>query len=193
LRGNVRRLSEWFDRVSSGWLALAATVVFVLFVSFVLPAQSQVQSSRGAEGIRSPDLSLVYSPATLYKTAEAYGPDGRTAYVRARGTFDVLWPLVYTVFLAVVLSWVARRLSGTKSWRRANLVPIAAGAFDLLENVCTSIVMLRYPARTPVVDLLAPVFTVLKWSFLTVAFVLALVGVVIVAWQAIATRPGTQG
>jgi hypothetical protein len=51
--------------------------------------------------------------------------------------------------------------------------------FDYLENVSTSLVMGRYPAQTPVVDLLAPLFTALKWGLLGVSFLLLLVGVVV--------------
>ena len=157
-----------------------------------LPAQSSVQPVPGAGNVRSPDLSFFYSSSTLYATAEAYGAEGRRAYVRARATFDVIWPVVYMLFLAVALSWISRRLVAAPWWRRTNLVPVAAGAFDLLENVCTSVVMLRYPAPTPVAAVLAPVFTVLKWSFLTAAFVLALVGLALVARNTVAVLLRTE-
>ncbi len=189
----MRRFSEWLDHVASGWLALAGVAVFALFIVFVLPAQSSVEPAGSAQNVRSPDLSFWYTPSDLYATAATYGIEGRAAYVRARGTFDILWPLVYTAFLALTLSWISRRMPDRRRWRRANLVPIGAGAFDLLENVCTSVVMLRYPATTPVVDVLAPAFTVSKWTFLGVAFVLAGVGTVLVVWDAIRVRLQPQG
>jgi len=62
----------------------------------------------------------------------------------------------------------------------ANLVPILGMIFDYLENSSTSLVMLRYPARTPLVDFLAPLFTAIKWVFVGGSFVLLLIGMA--AW-----------
>jgi hypothetical protein len=59
---------------------------------------------------------------------------------------------------------------------------------DYLENLATSLVMLRYPNRTPVVDTLAPVLTLVKWAFVGGSFVLLLVGIVAVVWRWIAGR-----
>jgi ABC-type dipeptide/oligopeptide/nickel transport system permease component len=47
---------------------------------------------------------------------------------------------------------------------------------DYAENVCTATVVARYPARTPVLAELAPVFTAAKWLTLTSCFVLLVVG-----------------
>jgi hypothetical protein len=178
----VKRLSVWMHRISTGWVTLAALVVFLLFTALVLPTQSA--SSAGTEGAGSPDLAFFYTPAELYGMAEAYGAEGRVAYVRARATFDVVWPLVYLAFLATAISWLSRRAFGSGSWwQRANLVPVLGVLFDLLENVSTSIVMLRYPTRTAVIDLLAPVFTAVKWVFVGGSFVLLLLGILVALWR----------
>ncbi len=178
-----RQLSDWLRRVSSGWVALAALVVFLLFSALVLPRQaSQAEQDSGDAG--SPDMSFYYSTGDLYQMAEAYGEEGRGAYIRARFTFDLIWPLVYTAFLATALSWLYGRAFPLGSrWQRANLAPVLGALFDYLENISTSLVMLRYPAQTPLVDVLAPAFTALKWVFVGGSFVLLLGGIVIAAWQ----------
>lgn len=187
----MRKLSDWLNRISHGWVALAATLVFVPFVALVLPGQSRSSATAGAE-VGSPDLSFWYAPEELYRMAESYGPTGRSAYVRARWSFDVVWPLVYVAFLSVTLAWTwGRRLANVRLGRRANLLPVAAGAFDLLENACTSLVMLRYPAHTPGVDLLAPISTLLKWTFLSASFALLVIGLVwVVGRRARGRAPG---
>jgi hypothetical protein len=43
--------------------------------------------------------------------------------------------------------------------------------------------MLRYPDQTAVIDMLAPVFTLVKWVFVNGSFVLLFAGVVVGAWQ----------
>ena len=183
-----KRLSNWLGRVSTGWVTLSALVIFALFTALVLPGQSAKAPGDGS----SPDLSLFYSAGDLYDMAESYGPEGRQAYVRARFTFDLVWPLVYTFFLVTAVSWVFRRAFAPESrWQRANLFPVLAALFDYLENVSTSLVMLRFPARTPIVDLLAPVFTFSKWAFLGASFVLLLAGVGVAVWERVSTRKAT--
>ena len=61
-------------------------------------------------------------------------------------------------------------------WQIANLAPVSGALFDYLENVSTSLVMWRFPDHTPVVDVLAPAFTVVKWILVNGSFVLLLGG-----------------
>jgi hypothetical protein len=63
-------------------------------------------------------------------------------------------------------------------------------AFDYLENLSTSLVMIRYPDRTPIIDILAPVFTLVKWVFVAGSFVLLLAAIGVGAWRLLKTRIG---
>lgn len=181
-----RQISDRLYRVTNGWIALAALIVFVLFTALVLPGQAAQAEGETADA-GSPDLSLWYSPGDLYRMAEAYGEQGRRAYVRARFTFDLIWPLVYGVFLTTAIGWLyARAFPPGSRWRLANLAPPLGVALDYLENLSTSAVMLRYPSQTPVVDVLAPVATLAKWVFVGGSFVLLIAGLVAVIWQWIA-------
>lgn len=179
----LKRLSDWLCRISRGWVALAALVVFLLFSALVLPGQSTSAESV-AGGAGSPDTSLTYNAQDLYRMAEAYGEQGRQAYIRARFTFDLVWPLVYTLCLVTAISWVFGKAFASDSlWQRANLVPLFGALFDYLENVSTSLVMYRYPNLTPVVAALAPVFTLVKWVLLGASFMLLLAGIVVAVWR----------
>jgi hypothetical protein len=183
-----KRLSDGLRRVSTGWVVLAALVIFLLFMAFVLPGQSR-SAGEASGGAGSPDTSFFYSAGDLYRMAEAYGPEGRAAYVRARVTFDVAFPLVYTFFLVTAISWVfARAFPPASRWQRANLAPLAGALFDLLENAATSLVMARFPAQTPIAAALAPLFTLAKWVFVIGSFVLLFVGIAAALWRRIRRR-----
>jgi len=179
----TKRISDWLRRVSTGWVALSALFIFLLFSALVLPQQAtKAEQETGSSD--SPDMSFFYSPGDLYQIAESYGEQGRQAYVRARFTFDLVWPLVYTLFLATAIGWVFGKAFALDSrWQRANLVPLLGALFDYLENLSTSLVMLRFPDQTAVVDTLAPVITALKWSFLGASFVLLFGGIMVAAWR----------
>jgi hypothetical protein len=176
----MRNLSDWLHKLSTGRATLIALVIFLLFIALVLPKQA---ANADAGGAGSPDLSLIYSAGDLYRMAEAYGPAGRTNYIRVRFTFDLIWPVVYVAFLATAISWLSRQAFTPQSlWQRANLIPIIVTLLDYLENVAAALVIGRYPARTPVVDVLAPVFTFLKWSFVGGSFTILIIALVAAIW-----------
>ncbi len=178
-----KRISDWLRRVSVGWVALLALLVFVLFSGLVLPQQA-AKAEQETGGSDSPDTSFFYTPSDLYQMAESYGEVGRQAYIRARFTFDLIWPLVYAFFLTTAISWTfGRAFPSDSRWQGANLTPLLGTIFDYLENVSTSLVMFRYPDQTMVVDVLAPLFTVVKWGLLGASFVLLLGGLVTMAWR----------
>jgi hypothetical protein len=188
----VTKLSNLLCRVSTGWAALAAVAIFVLFTALVLPGQASNAAAETGSDV-SPDTSFIYTPSDLYEMAEAYGPEGRRAYVRARFTFDLIWPIVYFAFLASTVSWLGARAFGADSyWRLLNLVPVLGVAFDYLENIATSLVMARYPAETPVVVLLAPVFTLVKWVFVGASFAGLVISAVVAAWRRVKGEPQGQ-
>ena len=184
----ARSLSRWLRCVSTGWVVLTTTAIFLLFTGLVLPAQSDRAEAETGDG-PSPDTSFFYTRADLYAMAEAYGDAGRRAYVRARFTFDLIWPLVYTAFLATAISWMyARGFPGGHGVQFANLAPLLGALFDYLENVSTSLVMIRFPDRTPVLAIVAPVFTTVKWMFVGGSFGLLIIGTVAAVWQWINNR-----
>jgi hypothetical protein len=143
------QFSTILRRSATGWGTLLATIVFILFAALVLPRQA-AEAETASSGTGSPDTSFWYTSTELYQMAEAYGSAGRQAYVKARWTFDLVWPLVYTAFLSLTISWVYRRAFAAESrWQLANLAPVTGMLLDYLENSATSLVMARYPALTP--------------------------------------------
>lgn len=178
----LKRLSGWITGVSTGRTAAAALVIFLLFTAIVLPDQAaKAELSSGSD--ESPDTSFFYTAKDLYRMAEDYGEEGRSAYIRARFTFDVIWPLVYTAFLITAAGWLARRLAAGTRWETLNLLPLAGMLFDFMENSAASLVFARFPATTPVIDVLTPFFTMLKWIFLGLSFALLAAGAVLAAWK----------
>jgi len=173
----LKKLSAWCYRVTGPFVLTVSVFVFALFMALVLPAMAGVLTEvTGVE--KSPDTSLVYSAADLYAMAEAYGAEGRAYYIYTRFTFDIAWPLAYLFFLAASLSYLYRPLVNKKqTWSPVNLLPFAAAFFDFLENSGASLVMYRYPAPTPFIARLTPVFTFLKWLFIGASFAALVLGV----------------
>lgn len=172
----MRLISDAWYRISNGRTAAVALIIFVAFTALVLPGQSRESASISGE-TGSPDLSFYYTRDDLYEMAEAYGVEGRAAYIKARFTFDVAWPIVYTFFLSTTISWAFLKFSTPdgKIWR-LNVLPVLGALFDYLENASTSLVMFRYPSLSPPVDFLASWFTLLKWLLIVGSFLILLIG-----------------
>jgi len=182
-------ISSALSSASTGRVALAALAIFIAFGALVLPAQSAA-AERASGGAGSPDTALFYTAEDLLRLAEAYGDAGRAAYVRARWTFDVIFPLVYGFFLVTSIGWTLRMAAAPSSdWRRLNLVPVAAVLFDLLENTATSVLMARYPAPTLLAASLAPWMTFAKWICVYGSFGILLVALVVALARKVRRRP----
>lgn len=182
------KLSNGLLKFSTGPVTLACLVLFLIFSALVLPDQSAKAEVYSA-GVGSPDTSLYYSANQLYAIAEAYGPSGRSAYIRARFTFDVIWPLVYLAFLATAISWLVKRAGlGWDTWGRLNLLPVAGMLFDFLENGSAAQVMARYPQPTPIIAHLAGVFTLFKWIFIALSFAAVMILSIFVLIKSLKTK-----
>lgn len=178
----MHKVSSWFYRVSGWSLLLIAVLVFIFFMVVVLPNMAgQLGEITGVD--LSPDTSFIYSSADLYEMAEAYGEEGRAYYIYSRFTFDAAWPLAYVFFLVVATSYLHRDYFSGSSWKLLNLLPLAGGIFDLLENSAASLVMYRYPLETPLVAALAPVFTFIKWVAIVLSFTVLVIGLLLKVQQ----------
>lgn len=174
---NTHRVSNWITDKSTSTITVSCLIFFLVFTATVLPAQSE--NARDQSGESSPDMSFFFTVEDLYDIAESYGEDGRDAYVRARFTFDLVWPIVYTLFLASSISWLFSRGFNLDSlFKRANLIPVIGMTLDYLENISASIVMIRYPIRTPIIDFATVLFTPIKWVFVGGSFIVVLFGLI---------------
>ncbi len=168
------KLSNKIISVSKGWVTLTAVILFLIFSVTVLPNQSAKAEIYSAEA-GSPDLSLFYTTDELYRMADLYGMSGRRAYVQARFTFDLMFPLIYGTFLLTTIAWAAGKLLRKNSrWRILVLIPLLAVIFDLLENTAASVVIGRYPQPSQLAAMVAPFFTLIKWLFVGSSFFLAI-------------------
>jgi len=187
----LKKLSIKLYQFSSGFVTLLGLLIFAVFVAFVLPQQAE-RAEAVSQGAGSPDMSYFYSRADLYNMAETYGAEGRAAYIRARFTFDLVFPLTYLFFLATSIGWVMLRAAqdANSRWRLLNLFPVFGALFDYLENISASVVMLNYPQHTPILDSLTPVFSLVKWFFVNGSFVILVPALLFAFWKWVRGRNG---
>jgi hypothetical protein len=179
-----QRLADW----DHGWLVILTAIIFIGFMVLVLPAQSDRAASYSA-GAGSPDTTFFLPPNQLYAIAQAYGPAGRSQYIRARWTFDLAFPLSYGLFFFSAINFSLRRLFPARpAVPRLSLLALAALSADLLENAALTLLLGLFPRQLPGLASLAVGISLLKWLLVTVAMVLALGGLLALAAAAVRRR-----
>lgn len=164
----ISGLSNWFIRLATTWIILVTFLVVVVCEAVLLPrAGAQIG---GGEPL---DLKLGYRNDTAFSLLNSYGEPGRAAYRTTELTVDLLFPIAYTLFFVLAITWLYQHAFERDSiLQRVNLVPLGAWLFDLLENLGIVAMLTMYPSKLPALASLTSIFTGLKWGF--VAFSLAL-------------------
>ena len=155
---------------------LTVLIIFGVFTATVLPNEA----IRGVEAglTQSIDTNILYSVEDLYLIISGYSREVRLAYIYQRFTFDLIWPLIYGLFIVITTAYLLIKI---KIKRLNNLIyfPLTAILLDFLENISVSILMFIYPIRINAIALLASLFTTLKWITLSYAFIQIIILLVI--------------
>jgi hypothetical protein len=97
-------------------------------------------------------------------------------------TWDVLNPILYSLGLALLISWLfARVLPVGSALRPLNLLPFSGGLADLLENLSIVLLLAMHPTQPAAIAWLATCFTMLKMSLLALSALLVPPGLVAAA------------
>jgi hypothetical protein len=155
----------------NGIYVLVAFILMILFFVLVFPFTNQL-FEENANTRLIPDMLIFYSPTNLEELALIYGESGRDYYILTKYTLDIVWPLCYTLSLAVILMYLFK---SAKKFYFSLFLPIAVFAFDMLENITLSIVFSKYPTMIPALGYMASVFSTLKWVTVAVIMVFALI------------------
>ena len=171
-------LSDFFIRHAKGGIILLAFLAVLVGKTALFPRISAVLAAPASAG--GPlDARFFYTPQQAKAIIAAYNAEGRRIYMVSELTLDILFPIAYTLFLALSISWLFQRtFDRSGSMQRLNLVPVGAWFFDLLENIGVVIMLAMFPSFSLLVGSLTSSFTVIKWSFALLSILLLLFGVV---------------
>ncbi len=154
---------------------LLSTVVFIIFIVLVLPWVSNMMDGFG--NVQSPDTLFTYSSDKLFSITHDYGYEGRRMYLIQRFTFDLIWPLVYGVFCLSLIGFAVTRFDSLMKYKYLVYVPVIAVIMDYLENLLVSLVFIMYPTESRIIAILASVSTSIKWIYVSLSMILAMVSI----------------
>lgn len=172
----LTKLSDTLQKYAKGWLVLVLFALDFLFVAVILPGtQARMEANSGGTG--PIDLQFFYTPEKVYSMIASYGDATRAMYRTFELTGDIVYPVVYTLFFSLLITWLFQRgFAANSRLQKLNVVPFGAWLFDLLENLGIVTMLSLYPATPAVIAWLATIFTVIKWSFAGASLVLVLTG-----------------
>ena len=146
---------------------------------YVMPLAAGIMAFAANNSVLPLDLMFVYTPEQTFEMMERYGEAGRSVYFRIELTADIIYPIIYTLFYGLLLSWLFQRAfkpdSNMQKW---NVMPVGAWLFDLLENAGIVTMLAMYPSKSIILAWLMMLFGLLKWVFFVVTVVLVLIGLV---------------
>jgi hypothetical protein len=150
--------------------------VALLLILFLLCAQGfEWRRKTLGYGIQSLDARFWYSPDEASAFFDAIKANGQRVYAITQLTLDVAFPFIYGLLFAILLI----HLYSQKRAKKLVLVPVLTASCDLLENITTAYLALRFKGQPSPVAWAAAIFTSLKWALLILSLILIAVGAVV--------------
>jgi len=174
----LTNISNVLRKFAKGWLIIVLFLFYGLFMGVVMPGL-KARMDNHAPGVGPIDLLFFYTPEKAYQMVAAYGELGRAVYRTGELTADIIYPIVYTLFFSLLITWLFQRgFSAESKMQGLNIVPFGAWLFDLLENLGIVGMLSIYPATPALLAWVSSVFTVVKWLFAGASMILIVIGIV---------------
>jgi hypothetical protein len=175
----LNTISQKFHAWTTGWRVIILLIADGLMMGYVMPLAGGVMALAANASVTPLDLMLFYTPDKAFAMIEKYGEAGRALYMKIELTADILYPIIYTLFYGLLLSWLMQRAYKPESkMQKLNAMPAGAWLFDLLENVSIVSMLSVYPSQPSVLAWLTMIFGSLKWAFAIGSMALSLFSLV---------------
>jgi hypothetical protein len=150
-----------------------------VMMGYVMPLAAGIMAFAANNEVMPLDLMFFYTPAKAFAMIEKYAEAGRAVYMKIELTADIIYPIIYTLFYGLLISWLFQRaFKSDSAMQKYNVTPVGAWFFDLLENVGIVSMLALYPSQPNALAWLTMIFGSLKWLFVFASIGLSLFGLV---------------
>jgi len=183
------RLTNFLKAVGKWPSMLLALAILIGLNGFLFPWAEKMLSGFGGPDAKVLDLRFGFSPGEANQFLALIGPEGRSFYQMLELTLDLVYPLVYGLFLGALLLLVWRKVLPEKSpWLGLSLLPVATAVFDYLENINIVLLIRRFPDQADTLANLASVFGAAKWVLFGLSVAVLLIGLLFWGIRTLASR-----
>jgi hypothetical protein len=173
--GGKRIIDLVSDRIIAltSWRMILAVLAGFLVTAFLVNGRpfgiARLKEMTGGVGIL--DMEILYTPQQAYSLLSAMGEAGREFDLTHIVPLDFLVPLFYSLTFSLLITWLLHRwLPEGSTWHRLNVIPLAGGFCDYLENLGVIAMLLAWPAQIPDIARFTMVFGLFKFMFSALAF-----------------------
>lgn len=175
----LNTISEKFHSWTTGWRVVILLIADASMMGYIMPLAAGIMAFAANNSVLPLDMMFFYTPTKAFEMMDKYGEAGRSLYLKIELTADIIYPIIYTLFFGLLISWLFQRGFKTDSrMMKLNVMPVGAWFFDLLENAGIVSMLLMYPAKAAAMAWLTMIFGSLKWGFALISIGLVLVGLV---------------
>ncbi len=175
----MHKLITYFQRVSHG------KTVFLLFITTNLIYASMLMYSLPLVSIYAPELVLFdmspmgYSYIQATELLTSLGIDGRNAYLSVQLPLDFIYPGMFAVSYALLITWILKQyLPKDSKLFFIAFIPLLAGGFDYLENFGIITMLNSFPNISENLVSYTSAFTIVKSGATTVFFILLILSLI---------------
>lgn len=170
----IDRLTCALEALAKGKNIAITGALYAVFALILSLGGAQIEEIAGSGSIL--DLRKYFTEAEAYAVLGRYGDEGRSLYLRLE-LVDLIYPLTYGAFFALVLAYVLpRAFSPTSMIRRLALLPALSVGMDYLENAGLITMAATYPERWPRFGTAAGLFNAAKWTLAAMCITIAAMG-----------------
>lgn len=172
----LSRLIDFLETRASLRIVVILMMVIIPINALLYPLINQEIAKES--GLGRVDNLFFFTPNLLFERVQAYGPDGRQAYLFSITAMDFLYPILYALLFSFILTLVLRAgFSPEKPLRGMQLFPFGMLVFNYLENIAIAVILLLYPAQPILLAWIASAATTLKWCFSIFSAFALLIGI----------------
>jgi hypothetical protein len=175
----LNTISEKFHSWATGWRVFILFLAESLMMFYIMPLAAGIMAFAANNSVMPLDLMFFYTPQRAFEMMDKYGEAGRSVYWKIELTADIIYPIIYTLFYGLLLSWLFQRaFKADSKMHKWNVMPVGAWIFDMLENVGIVSMLMMYPSQPEIMAWLTMLFGSMKWAFFVITVGLVLVGLV---------------
>ena len=162
-------------KLATGRNILIFLVLYAAMIAFVMvPAQKFMEAHGGAGPL---DLLQFYDANQALVLLASYDAEVRAFYQKIEYSADIVYPIIYTLFLGVLWLFLLKKaFAETHVARGFWFVPFLPIVFDLCENVCILVLLGQHPNFDRDTASITAVFSAIKWAFVYLTMILLVTG-----------------